>query len=112
MRVVAHAPAVEGQSYIAQTRGFHAGYSEIDRLRLHVEAILGDPFGMRAEELVAPRCAVPANDVNFSAGASHSHRQILQDVIELGIEMMNLPRAMVSQEIVELRDRLWNVVIP
>jgi len=103
---------MKGKGDITQALSFHAGYSEIDRLRLHVEAILGDPFGMRAEELVAPRCAVPANNVNFSAGASHSHRQILQDVIELGIEMMNLPRAMVSQEIVELRDRLWNVLIP
>jgi hypothetical protein len=110
--IVAHAAAVKGKGDIAQASSFYAGYSEIDGLRLDVQAILGNPFAMGAKKLVAPRCAVSANDIDFSAGTAHGYRQLLQDVIELGIEMMNLSGAMISEEIVELRDSVWNVLIP
>jgi len=112
MRIVAHAAAMERKGDLAQALGFHAGDSQIDRLRLHVEAVLGDTFTVGTKKLVAPGCAVPANDVNFSVGTPHSRRQILQDVKDLGIEMMNLARAMVSEKIVELRDGVSNVLIP
>jgi hypothetical protein len=98
--IVAHAAAMKGKGDIAQALRFYAGYSEINRLRLEVEATLGNPFAMGAKKLVAPGCAVPANDIDFSAGTAQGHREFLQDVIELGIEMVNLSGAMIAEEIV------------
>ena len=110
--IIAHAAAVKGKSDIAQMSRFDARYSEIDGLRLDVEATLGNPFAMGAKKLIAPRCAVCANDVDFSARTARGHREFLQDVIELGVEMMNLSGAMISEEIVELRNSVWNVLVP
>jgi hypothetical protein len=110
--IVAHAAAMKGKSDIAQALRFYAGYSEINRLRLDVEATLGHPFATGAKKLIAPRCAVPTNDIDFSAGTAQGHREFLQNVKELGIEMVNLSGAMISQEIIELRDSVWNVLIP
>jgi len=110
--IVAHAAAVKGKSDIAQAPSFHTGYAQIDGLRLDVEATLGNSSAMGAKKLVAQRCAITANDIDFRAGTAHGHRELLQDVIELGIEMMNFAGAMISEEIIEFRDSVWNVFIP
>ena len=110
--IVAHAAAVKGKGDIAQMSSFHPGYSEVDRLRLDVEAISGNPFAMGAQIRVAPGCAVTANDIDFSFGTTRGHREFLQDVKELGVEMMNLSSAMIPEEVVEFRDSVWKVLIP
>ncbi len=110
--IVAHTAAMKGKSDIAQMPRFHAGYSEINGLRLDVKAVFGYPFAMGTEIRVAPGSAVSANDIDFSAGPTRGHREFRQNVIELGIEMMNLSGAMIPEEIVEFCDGFWNVLSP
>lgn len=112
MGIVADTAAMKGESGFAQARGCYAGYSNVDRLRLHVEAVLGDSLRVRTEIVVAPRGTVPADDVDFGSGMAHGRRQVFQDVKHLRIVMMDFSRAMVAEEIVELSKRGWEVLIP
>ena len=64
---------------------------------------------MLTEKLIAPRCPIPADDLNFTLRAAHGCRQIRQEIEERRIEAMNFAGSMVAQEPVQPGERLGDI---
>ena len=56
---------------------------------------------MRAEEFVAPRRAIPADDVDLKIRIAKFRRQVVQEVEHAGIVLMNFAGAVVAQILAE-----------
>jgi hypothetical protein len=76
-----------------------------------MKAVFRDPSGVSAEEFIARRRAITANDFDFSAGSADRIGQVPQDVIELRIILLHVSGAMVSQELVQFRVCFGNIFI-
>ena len=64
-------------------------------------------MSMGAQELVAPRRAVAADDINLEIGIPEFGREVVQQVEHPRIIFMNLAGAVVAQIVVQLRQRFW-----
>src|SRR3974390_2686549 len=98
-RIIAHTAAAERQRRIPKSEGIDPWDADIDGLRLHVEASSCYAVGMRAQELVAPRCSITANDLNLCSGMPHGCVQIGKDVKDARIVVLHLSGAMIAEEI-------------
>ena len=77
-----------------------------------MQAVFRYTRGARAKKFLAPWRSVPANNINFFPGMSHSERQFFKDLVDSRIEMLDFTRAMVAQKIVDVRTGLgtWRVI--
>ena len=68
--VVADTTTMQRQRGVPQSWGRNPRHPNIDGHRLHVETVAGYAVSMSAEEFVAPRRAVAADDINLEIGIS------------------------------------------
>ena len=111
VRVVANAAAMEGESCFAQLERVDARHAQVDGFGLNVEAVLGDAVSVSAKRFVRRRSAIAADDVDLAAGMTDRDRQIVEDIVETGIEMANVAGAMIAEEIIELGERGGNELV-
>jgi hypothetical protein len=102
-RVVAHTSAAESKRGIAKSECVYPGDADIDGVRLHVQAVLGDAGRARAKEFVAPGTAIAADNIDFSVGMADGSGEIREDVKDVRIVMLDFASAMVAKEMIELR---------
>ena len=70
LRVIAHSAAAHRQRCIANLRAGNSWNANIDGLSFHVLAMLSNPVPMLPQVVVAPRRAVPADNIDFAVGVS------------------------------------------
>jgi len=66
---------------------------------------------MGAQKFIAPRRAVPANNVNLPVRPTQFRIEIVEQIENPGIVGQNCARTMVAQVMIEFGERLWNVAI-
>src|SRR5689334_7687971 len=64
---------------------------------------------MGPQKLIAPRRAISADDLNFSAGTSHRRDQVGEEIEDPRVVMIDLAGAMVAEEMIQPREGLRNV---
>jgi hypothetical protein len=92
---------MQRDSSVAQGQCIDARDSNVDGVRLHVQAASGYTGRASAEELVAPGAAIATDDVDFRAGTAERSGKIGEDVENVGIVMSDGASAVVPQEMVE-----------
>jgi hypothetical protein len=111
LRVIAHTTAAHRQRRIANFRAGNPGNANIDGLRFHVLAMLSNPVPVFPQVVVAPRGAVPADNIDFAVGVSQLGHQIVQQIEFLQVIILHVTRAVVTQKMVQLRDTVRKVLI-
>ena len=109
--VEADSAGVERERGIAQGDGADARDADIDCLGEHVLAVLGDAGvgAARAQEVVALRSAVAADDVDDAVGTAEPGHQLVKQVELLRIVAADVLGSMIAQEVVELVECIGNV---
>ena len=107
--IVSDAAPVKRQGSIPHVRGFGSRQANIDRFRLHVQAILRDAYGMRTKILVAPRCSIAADHLDLGIGSPDCGFQIRKQIKQSWVVMVNFTSSMITQEMIYLRQRRGNV---
>ena len=102
---------MKGESRLAQLERVDAGHAEVDRFCVSVKAILGDTGGVSAKEFVCSGGAVAANDVDLAAGMADRRGEIGEDIVQTRIEMANVARPMIAQEIIEFGKGVRKVLV-
>ena len=74
----------------------NTGDPNVDSHCLHVETVAGDPVSMSAEEFVAPRRAVAADDINLKIGIPELSSPVVEEVEYPRIVLMNLAGTVVA----------------
>ena len=110
-RVVADSAPLQMERGVAQRQGIHAGYADIDGVRLHVQAIFGDARRTRTEKLVTPLRPVTANNVYLPTGMSNRCGEIGQNVKHVWIVVLHRAGAMIAQKMIELVFGLWKILV-
>jgi len=111
LRIVADTAAVQIERGVAQTSGGNARHANVDGLAQHVLAVLGDADSGAAKKFVAPRRAVAADNVDFSAGMADGGGQITEQIEKARIEINDITGAMIPQEMIEAIDRVGKIGI-
>ena len=70
LRVIAHPTPAHRQRRIANLRAGKSWNAHIDGFCFHVLAMLGNPVPMLPQVVIAPRGAVPADNIDFAVGVS------------------------------------------
>ena len=63
------------------------------------------------EIVVAPRSAIAADDIDDAVGMAEAGHQIVEQIELPDVIVLDVSGAMVSEEVVELRDSFGNVVV-
>ena len=100
--VIADAASGESECRVAQSESVDTGNANVDGVRLHVQTVLGNSGGTRAEKCIAPGGAVTADDVDFGVGMADGGSEVRQDVEEARIVVLDFAGAVVAEEMVEL----------
>lgn len=108
-RIVPDSSTMQIQRRVAQTGGRHSRDANIDCFSSHVLAMFGNSLSRAPKILVAPGCAIAADDVNFGFGTSHGGSQVAQEIEKSRIERGYVARSVISQEMVEPRDCVRNI---
>jgi len=111
LRVIAHSTTAQSQRRITNFRARYSWNANIDGLRFHVLAMLGNPVPMLPQVVVAPRGAVPADYVDFAVGVSQLDHKIVQQIEFLEVILLHVAGAVVTQKMVQLRDTVRQVLI-
>ena len=109
--VISYAAAPERQRRVPKLQGRRAGKTNIDRFRLHMKTVLRHADGVRAKILIAFRRSISADDVNFGVGAANGSGCIQHNIENPRIVVMHFSCAGIAEEMVKLRQSLWNVGI-
>jgi hypothetical protein len=109
--IEADSSTVKGESGIPQSCRRNARHADVDGLALHVQTMRCDAGCGAAEKLVAPRCAVTANDVDLGSGPARSGRQIMQQVENARVQLRHVARAVVPQKLIQAIDGGRYVVV-
>ena len=113
LTVVAHPPPMQFKSGIAQLGCRHTRQPDINRFRLHVQAVLGDS-GVRAarpQKLVRAGSAISADDIDLGRGTTEGSCQVVQQVEHARIVVVHITGAIVAQVLVEAVERLRQVCV-
>lgn len=111
LRVVADTAAMQGERRVAQTSGGNTRHANVDGFAEHVLAMLGDAHTCAAKKFVAPRRAIAANNVDFSAGMANSRRQIAEQIKQARIKINDVTGAVIAEEMIEAIDRVGKIGI-
>jgi hypothetical protein len=109
--IITHATAAERESGIAQRQGIDSRDANIDRVSLHMQAILCDADRAGAEEFIAPGGTVAADDIDLPARMTDSGGEIEKNVEDARIVVLDVAGAMIAKEMVELFFGLRNIKI-
>ena len=101
-RIIADSAFAQCKRGVTQGDSADAGDADVNRVRLHVQAVLGYTCRARAEKFIAPRGAIAADDIDLCAGAAYRFREFGENVEKAGIVVLYLARAMITQKMVEL----------
>lgn len=77
-----------------------------------MQAVLGDPGSGTAEKFIGQGSAVSADNLKFRAWPAHGRRQVGKQIEQPRIEVMNLPRQVVSKECIQRGESLRDVCLP
>src|SRR5215472_3789575 len=95
-RVITDPAPLEGKCGVAQRQGIHSGYTNVDRVRLHVETIFRHARRTRSQELIAPRGAIPTNNVDFRSGTTDCRGELGKNIENMWIVVLYVARAMIA----------------
>jgi hypothetical protein len=111
--IVAHSAAMQAQGCVTQLRRRNPRQANVDRLGLHMQAVLchAGVRAARAQEFVAPGSTVAANYIDFTTGITERRGQVVEKVEEVRIEMTHISRTVIAQKMVELVQRFGDVLI-
>lgn len=109
--IVTHAASAKRESCVTQSLGVDARDTDINGVRLHVQAIFRHTCGAGAEKFVTPGSAIATNNIDFPIGVADGSRQIRQNVEDPRIIVFYFACAMVPQEMVQLLLCLQEVVV-
>jgi hypothetical protein len=101
-RVITYSSATQRQRGIAQRQSIDSGNANINGVSLQVLAVFGHPGRAGAKKFIAPRSPVPANDVDFGARMPDRRSHIGKNVEDPWIVVLDVPGAMIAQEVVKL----------
>lgn len=101
--IVANTPAPQVQSGIPHSRGGNSRQPDVNGFCLHMEAIEGNARvrGARTQEFVARWRAVSTDDIDLAAVIVNGRCQVVEQVEQVGIEMVHISRAAVAEVVVE-----------
>lgn len=99
--VVTNSPAMQFQGSVSQARRRDARYADIDRHRLHMQAVKGDTMTVRAQKLIAPRRPIAADDINFRIRLPKLGSQVVEQVEYSRIVMVDVAGAVITKIFVE-----------
>ena len=99
--VIANSTIMKAESRIAKCCGSYSGNTNIDRHCLHVQAVEGNAVAVSPQIFIAPRRPVATDDVDLGIGPAQAGKQIVQKIEHAGIIVMDVARAMISQEVIE-----------
>ena|SRR5215469_3297024 len=108
--VIANSTIMKGESRIAKCCGSYSRNANIDRHCLHMQAVEGNAVAVRPQIFVAPRRPVATDDVDLGIGPAQAGKQIVQKIEHAGIIVMDVARAMISQEVIETIQRLGQIL--
>jgi hypothetical protein len=97
---------VQSQRRVAKGPGAHSGNADVDRHRLHVQAVEGNTVPVFPEELIAPRRAITADDVDLGVGSAYFCTQVVQEIENSRVNVMDIAGSVVAQEMVKLIKRV------
>ncbi len=110
-RIISHAAARESQGGVPELQGRRPGKTNIDRFGLHMQAVLGDAGRVGTQVFVAFRRPITANDMDFGVRTADGLFRIPQDIENPWIVMMHLSRAVIAEEMIQLRQRGGDICI-
>ena len=87
---------MQAECRIAKLSRGHARDANIDRHRLHVQAVLRHAVPVRAEEFVAPRSAVTAYHVDLGVRATKRRSQIMEQIEYPRIVLANIAGSVIA----------------
>ena len=96
MMAGANPAAVQLQSGVAQVLRADAGNAYVDGHGLHVQTVFGHRRRPAAQEVVAPRRAVPADDIDLAVRVTHGGRKVAEQIEKVRINLMHVAGAMVA----------------
>ena len=102
-RIIADASFAQRKRGVTQGDGADAGDADVNRVRLHVQAVLGYTWRTRAEKFIAPGGAIATDDIDLCTGAAYRFSEFGENVEKARIVVLYLARAMITQKMVELR---------
>jgi acyl transferase domain-containing protein len=109
--IVTYASTMQFQGCVAQLFGAYAWHAYINGHGFHVQAMFGHAMGATAQHCVGGRCSIPADNVDLSIRTAQGRGELVQQVKHSRIVVSNGAIARVTQEVVELVDRLRNIGI-
>ena len=109
LRVITNPAPGELQRGVPQLDQADAGHPDIDRLRLHVQAVPGHAGGVSAQEFVGVRGPVAADDLELRVRRGHGVQQVGQQIENALVIAMDLTGAGVAQKVIQLVQSLGNV---
>src|ERR1700739_1401071 len=95
-------PTTQRQRGIAQRQRIAPRNANINGVGLHVLAVLRHPGRTGAKKFIAPRGPVPANDLDLRARMPDRRGRIGKNVKDPWIVVLDVPGAMIAQEMVEM----------
>jgi hypothetical protein len=109
--VITDASAMQRKCGIAQVRRIDSGHTDVNRLRFHMQTVNGHPVSMRAQKLVAPGCAIAANNVNLTVGTAQFRVEVVEQIENPRIVSPNCASSVIAQVFIESNQRRRDVVI-
>lgn len=95
-RVITDAATAERKSSIVQRQGVNSRDADVNRVSLHVLAVLGHSRRAGAKEFVARGIAIPTDDVDLRIWMAHSGSEIGKNVENMRIILLYLVGTMVA----------------
>jgi hypothetical protein len=95
-RVITDPATTERKSSIVQRQGVNSWDADVNRVSLHMLALLRHTRRVGAKEFIAPGSAIPTNDVDLCIRMSDSGSQIGKNVKDMRIIMLYVACTMVA----------------
>jgi hypothetical protein len=111
LRVIANSTTAQRQRRIANLRTGNSGNANVDGLRFHVLAVLGNPVPMLPKVVVAPGGAVTADNIDFAVRVSQLDQQVVQQIEFLEVIVLYIAGAVVAEKMVQLGDTVGQILI-
>lgn len=109
--IVAHAPALQRQRSIANLSGGYPRNANVDGFGFHMLTVQRNSMTMFAKIVIAPRSAIPANDVDLAVEMPQFGQQVMQEIKLPGVIVLHVAGAMVAKKMIQRRNALRKVLI-
>jgi len=99
------------QGSIAQRCSFDPGNADIDRHRLHVQAVTGHVVAVSSKIFVGLGRAIATDDIDFAVLFPEASREIVEKIKDLGIVVMDFSGAPVAKVVVKTVESVRHVAV-